>query len=329
MQEADADDALADAHLLGGAGTGLGVLGDVLVQLHEVLHGLVMALHLHHGVDDQLGGAGGVGVGHPDQALVFGLEQVVPVLGLFQAQALQLLGVAHEAQNALVDAVPAAVLVAVHVAQQVAGVLGLVGLQQALGHGLVVGIGGAAEPHVGAGVAVFLLDLGGNLARRQALTVDGDAEEFLELVAGGVEVGFLAAAVHGQFALGLRGVDERLVIPLGRSHAAQAHRHHSHQKKRQQFFHEKPRPFPFFPLGYQLSVFPTLPFNVHIIAPASEDCQERHDKSSQNKEISPNVSLFRILLCHSGFLCYNGAKGKKAPGRSRPGFGRKRLCGKR
>ena len=91
MQEADTDGAFADADLFGGAGAGLGVLGNVLVQFHKVLHGFVMALHLHHGVDDQLGGAGGVGVGHPDQALVFGLEQVVPVLGLFQAQALQLL----------------------------------------------------------------------------------------------------------------------------------------------------------------------------------------------------------------------------------------------
>src|SRR5699024_8819348 len=117
-----------------------------------------------HGVDDQLGGAGGVGVGHPDQALVFGLEQVVPVLGGFQAQARELLGVAHEAQDALVDAVPAAVLVAVHVAQQVAGVDGLVGLKQALGDGLVIGIGRAAEPHVRAGIAVLFLDLGGNLA---------------------------------------------------------------------------------------------------------------------------------------------------------------------
>ena len=156
-----------------------------------------MALHLHHGVNHQLGGAGGVGVGQPNQALVFGLEQVVPVLGLLQTQALQLLGVAHEAQNALVNAIPAAILVAVHVAQEVYGVLGLVGLQQALGDGLVVGIGRAAKPHVRAGIAVFFFNLGGHFARGKALAVDGDAIELLELVAGGVEVGFLAAAVHG------------------------------------------------------------------------------------------------------------------------------------
>ena len=35
MQEADGDYALADANLLGGAGAGLGVLGDVLVQLRR------------------------------------------------------------------------------------------------------------------------------------------------------------------------------------------------------------------------------------------------------------------------------------------------------
>ena len=46
-----------------------------------------MALELHQGVDDQLGGAGGVGVGQPDLILVFGLEQIVPALGGFQVQA--------------------------------------------------------------------------------------------------------------------------------------------------------------------------------------------------------------------------------------------------
>ena len=61
----------------------------------------------------------------------------------------------------------------------------------------------------------------------------------------------------------------------------------------------------------------------------SDSILEIKGEQIKYKEISPNVSLFRILLCHSGFLCYNGAKGKKAPGRSRPGFGRKRLCGKR
>ena len=237
MQEADADGAFADADLLGGAGAGLGVLGNVLVQFHKVLHGFVMALHLHHGVDDQLGGAGGVGVGHPDQALIFGLEQIVPILRRFQTQALEFFRVDHEAQNSLVDAVPVAVRVAVHAVQQVGGVLGFVGFQQTLGSGLVVGVGGAAEPYVGGRVAVFFFDLGGHFAGGQALAVHLDAVQFFELIAGGVQVGFFAAAVNGQLALFLGGGDQRFVNALGTGKAAQTQYHGQSQQNGKQLFH--------------------------------------------------------------------------------------------
>ena len=78
MQEADADDALTGADVLGRAGAGLGVDLNVLVQIDQVLDAFVMAVLLDHGVDDQLGGAGGVVVGQPDQVLVFGLQQILP-----------------------------------------------------------------------------------------------------------------------------------------------------------------------------------------------------------------------------------------------------------
>ena len=244
MQEADADDAFADAHLLGGAGAGLGILGDVLVQFDEILHGLVMALHLHHGVDDELGGAGGVGVGHPDQALVLGLDQVVPALGGFQAQALQLLGVHHEAQDALVDAVPVAVRVAVHGAGQIGGVLGFIGHEQTGLGALVVGVGGAAEPHVAGGIAGFLGDLGLHLARGQALVVGLDAVQLLKVLGGGGHIGLLAGAVHHQLALLLGGLDQFGVYFRGGGKAHAAKRHRQCEKKCKQFLHRTSSPFP-------------------------------------------------------------------------------------
>ena len=89
MKESDTDYALARAYHLGWAGTGLGVLGNVLVQDLEILHGLVMSLHLNHGVDEQFCRAGRVGVGQHDESLVLFLGQVIPCLGRLQAQAVQ------------------------------------------------------------------------------------------------------------------------------------------------------------------------------------------------------------------------------------------------
>ena len=132
MQEADADDALTGADVLGRAGAGLGVDFDVLVQVDEVLDAFVMALELDHEVGDQFRGAGGLIVGEPDQALVLGLEQVVPGLGRFEAHALELVTVDHEAEEARVDAVPVAIGILVHVLGQVAGIDGVILIQQAL-----------------------------------------------------------------------------------------------------------------------------------------------------------------------------------------------------
>ncbi len=216
MQEADADDTLAGAHVLGGAGAGLGVHLNVLVQVYQVLDALVVAVLLDHGVDDQLGGAGGVVVGQPDQALILGVQQVGPVLGGLQAHPVQLVLVDHKAQDAGVDAVPHIVGVLVHVLGDVGGVDGRVGLQQALGRYHVVGVGGAAEPDVGGGIAVLLLDLGLDLAGGQALEGGLDAVHLLKLLAGGGQVLLLAGAVDHQLALGLGGVNQLLHGVAGR-----------------------------------------------------------------------------------------------------------------
>ena len=210
MQEADADDALTGAHVLAGAGAGLGVDLDVLVQIHQILDALVVAVLLDHGVDDQLGGAGGVVVGQPDQILVLVLQQVSPVLRSLDAHAGQLVGVDHEAQDALVDAVPVAILVAVHVAHQVGGVGGIISLQQTLGSADIVRIGGAAEPHVGGRIAVLLLHLALHLTGGQALERGLDAEQILEVLARGGQILLLAGAVDDQFALGLCRGDQIL-----------------------------------------------------------------------------------------------------------------------
>jgi len=174
-----------------------------------------MAVLLDHGVDDQLGGAGGVVVGQPDQALVFGLQQILPVGGRFQVHTSQLILVDHKAQDALVDAVPVAVGVPVLAAQQVGSVLGLVGFQQALSSDNVVGVGGAAEPGVSGRIAVFFLDLGLNLTGGQALILDLDAVQLFKVSAGSCQIVFLAGAVDDQLALGLGCVDQGLLGSSG------------------------------------------------------------------------------------------------------------------
>ena len=238
MQEADADHALADADLLGRAGAGLRVLRDVLVQLHEVLHGLVVALELHHGVDDQLRGAGGVRVGHPDQALVFRLEQIVPALGGLKAQALQLLGVDHEAQDALVNAVPVAVRIAVHVRGQIGGVGRLIAHQQAGLGALVVRVGRAAEPDVAGRVARFLSDLRLHLAGGQTLIVGLDAIKLLKVLGCGSQIRLLAGTIDDQLALLLRGSDQGRV-DLGAGNARKGQHEHSSHQERKQFLHSQ------------------------------------------------------------------------------------------
>ena len=255
MQEADADDALTGAHVLAGAGARLGVHFNVLVQVNQVLDALIVAVLLDHGVHDQLGGTGGVVVGQPDLALVLVLQQVSPVSGSFLLLAGQLVGVDHEAQDALVDAEPVVVGVLVHVADQVRGVDSRIGLQQAFRRADIVRISGAAEPDVSGGVAVLLLDLGLHLAGGQTLEGGLDAEQLLEVLAGSGQILLLAGAVHHQLTLGLGSGDQlvhareilgigsvvavglRLVLLLAAGHQAQSH--DQRQQKSKKLLHNK------------------------------------------------------------------------------------------
>jgi len=71
----------------------------------------------------------------------------------------------------------------------VRGVHGNIGVvQEALGGQAVIGVIGAAEPDVGGGLAVLLLDLGGNLTGGQALIGGLDAVELLEVLAGSSKI---------------------------------------------------------------------------------------------------------------------------------------------
>ena len=117
---------------------------------------------------------------------------------------------AEKCEKAGVDAVPVAVGVLVLGVGDVGGVGGLVGLEQALGGHDVIGVGGAAKPDVAGGVAVLLLDLGLDLTGGEALVLDLDAKDLLEVVAGGGEVVLLAGAVDNEGALLLGGLDEVL-----------------------------------------------------------------------------------------------------------------------
>ena len=225
MQEADADNAFSGADLLGGAGAALGVLGNVLVQFNKVSHGFIMALDLDHSVDHQFGRAGGVRVGQPDQAFVFGLEQVIPGLGCFQVQAGQLFLVDHEAQDALVNAVPVSFRIPVVGLQQVGSIHCFIGFQQAILSCFVVGIIRAAKPYVSGGIPLFLSNLGLNLTGTQPLIFHVDAIQFLELFARLAQILFLTGTVYNQFSLILGGGDQIIQSAFSESrNNAQQHR---------------------------------------------------------------------------------------------------------
>jgi hypothetical protein len=200
-----------------------------------------MAFELDHEVGDELRGAGGLVVGQPDQALVLGLEQIVPALGSFELHAAELILVDHEAEQAGVNAVPVAVGVLVDVLGQVGGVHGHVGIvQEALGSQAVIGVVGAAEPHVGRGISVLFLDLGGNLAGGQALVGGLDAVELLEVLAGRGEVVLLAGAVDNDLALGLGRGDQiihAVRIRGALAEHAQREDHGQDEHERQCLFH--------------------------------------------------------------------------------------------
>ena len=87
------------------------------------------------------------------------------------------------------------VRVLVHILSDVGGVDSGIGLQQPFCGHYIVGIGGAAKPDIGGGVAVLLLNLGLDLTGGQALESGLDTVELLELLAGGGQILLLAGAV--------------------------------------------------------------------------------------------------------------------------------------
>ena len=222
VQEVDADGALAGADRLGRATAGLGVLGDVLVEVDQILDALIVAVLLDDRVEDQLSGGGGVVVGRPDQALVAGVEQVGPVRGSLEAELLELLHVVEEAEDAEVDAHPGAIGGGEVLVGDGGEVCGRVLHEQAIVGSLDVGGAAAAEPHVGRRIAVLLLGLGENLAAAEALEAGLDAEELGVLVARRDDVGLLAGADDDELALGLSCCNELRVIALDAGSVAAA-----------------------------------------------------------------------------------------------------------
>ena len=141
-----------------------------------------MTVFLDHGVDDQFRGTGGVVVGQPDQALVFGFQEVSPILRSFEAHAVQFFLVDHEAEDTLVDTEPVTVSVAVHRAGQVNSVFRFNSFEEAFGSDHIVRVGGAAEPDISRRVAVFFFDLGLDFTGGKTLIGRLDTVEFLEML---------------------------------------------------------------------------------------------------------------------------------------------------
>ena len=104
VEEDDADRRLAEAGGLDRRRAGLGVLVDVGVEGLEVGEGLLLAHELHERREHGVGGARGVGVRDLDLALVLGLDEVGPALGLGQAGLGEQVRVVAEAEGAGIDA---------------------------------------------------------------------------------------------------------------------------------------------------------------------------------------------------------------------------------
>ena len=89
------------------------------------------------------------------------------------------------------------------------------------------------------GVAVFFFDLGLHLAGGQALMRYLDAVELFKLVAGSLQVFFLAGAVNNQLAIFLGGSDQigvDLALRDGEGHESQ--QHSQGQEYSKQFLHD-------------------------------------------------------------------------------------------
>ncbi len=88
--------------------------GDVLVQSVHERPGFLFAERLKPGGDVEEACAGGIGVGHHDMALVFGLREILPAGWRRQAELPGLHGIVTESRHICVHPYPARRLVAVH-----------------------------------------------------------------------------------------------------------------------------------------------------------------------------------------------------------------------
>ena len=203
VREGQGNGRLAQGHAVGSGGTGLGVLGHVLVQLLQVIPHGILTLQLDQRGQNGVGGAGGGGVGHNDHILILGIQQVIPAGGIIIPFVREPVLVAGEGDGAHIDGVPHAVGVQI-VLRGVGQLGGLIGLQQALAGGGDVVIGGAAEHQGGLGIVLLSSHAGQHLTGGEPQSVDLDAGGLLKRV-----------EVVGHLGLGECRVDGQLVAAAG------------------------------------------------------------------------------------------------------------------
>ncbi|MNP17431.1 hypothetical protein D3C76_1098620 [compost metagenome] len=100
MQEADADGGFTARGVTRRGNTGFGVLGDVAVELLQVVEGLIFPPQLDEGRQRGVGGAGALRIGNLDLAFVFRFGQIFPALRHRQIFLFQALGVDAKTENA-------------------------------------------------------------------------------------------------------------------------------------------------------------------------------------------------------------------------------------
>ena len=132
MKHAESNSAFSGTDCLGRSRAALGVLSDVLVEINKVLNALVMTILLNDRIDNQLCGTGGIVVGRPNKTLVLGVGKVFVVLRRINLEALKLVLVVHDSQDALVNAVPVIIGALELIGDKVRSILWLVLLKQAL-----------------------------------------------------------------------------------------------------------------------------------------------------------------------------------------------------
>ena len=185
------------------------------VQLGQIVRGAVAVLR-HDGADEQATLRRVIG-GQPHQLPVHGIQQIVPGAGCGDAHAVQHIVIDHDAQGIDVDS--AVVAVVVFGGAEVGGRRRGVGHQFALlGQGAAEGLV-AAIPHVGAAAA-------GQTAGLHCADGDVDAEQLLELLAGGGHKRLVAGYADGQAPL-LAGRVDLVLQPreggrIGGGHVAAA-----------------------------------------------------------------------------------------------------------